>query len=109
MDDVFISSDLVRVTKTNDKSSITPGCSGRWDPDKVLLDDFYASAYCLLEMVAREVKTQIAGLTVLNDVSGFGFRHLRCLGLEQMKCIIAFMNGGFPIWFRRIHVVNNPR
>jgi len=82
---------------------------GRWNPDKVLLDDFYASAYCLLEMVAREVKTQIAGVTVVNDVSGFGFRHLRCLGLEQMKCIIAFMNGGFPIWFRRIHVINNPR
>ena len=75
----------------------------------MLLDDFYASAYCLFEMVAREVKTQIAGVTVVNDVSGFGFRHLRCLGLEQMKCIIAFMNGAFPIWFRRIHVVNNPR
>ena len=60
-------------------------------------------------MVAREVKTQIAGVTVVNDVSGFGFRHLRYLGLEQMKCIIAFMNGAFPIWFRKIHVVNNPR
>ena len=83
--------------------------SGHWDPDKVSLEDFYASAYVFLEMVAREVKTQIAGITVINDVSGFGFRHLRCLGLDQMKCIIAFMNGAFPIWFRRIHVVNNPR
>lgn len=82
---------------------------GHWDPDTVSLEDFYASAYVLLEMVAREVKTQIAGITVINDVSGFGFRHLRCLGLEQMKCIIAFMNGAFPIWFRRLHIVNNPR
>merc|ERR1712130_626347 len=47
---------------------------GKWDPDKVLLDDFYASAYIFLEMIAREVKTQIAGVTVVNDVSGFGFR-----------------------------------
>jgi len=82
---------------------------GKWDPDKVHLDDFYASAYIFLEMIAREVKTQIAGVTVINDVSGFGFRHLRCLGLEEMRAIIAFMNGAFPLWFRKIHIVNQPR
>ena len=51
----------------------------------------------------------MAGLTVINDVTGLGWRHLRCLGLEQMKAIVAFMNGAFPIWVRRIHIVNQPR
>ena len=83
--------------------------SGYWNPDKVFLDDFYASAYVYLEMVSREVKTQIAGVTVINDVSGFGFKHLRQLGLENVRAIIAFMNGAFPIWFRKIHIVNQPR
>ena len=51
----------------------------------------------------------MAGLTVINDASGFGWRHFRCLGLDQIRAIIAFLNGGFPIWIRRIHVVNQPR
>ena len=88
---------------------ITGKLSGQWEPDKVLLDDFYASAYIFLEMIAREVKTQIAGVTVVNDAGGLGWRHLRWLGLEQMRAIIAFMNGAFPLWFRRIHIVNQPR
>ena len=50
---------------------------GQWDPDTVPVEEFYASAYVLLELVAREVKTQIAGVTVVSDVSGFGFKHLR--------------------------------
>ena len=50
--------------------------SGQWDPDTVPLYEFYASMYVLLELVAREVKTQIAGLTVINDVSGFGIKHM---------------------------------
>ena len=31
--------------------------AGKWDPDRVKLEDFYASAYVLLELAAREVKT----------------------------------------------------
>ena len=50
---------------------------GQWDPETVPVEDFYASAYVLMELVAREVKTQIAGVTVVNDVSGFGFKHMR--------------------------------
>lgn len=30
---------------------------GKWDPDRVKLEDFYASAYVLLELAAREVMT----------------------------------------------------
>jgi hypothetical protein len=52
-------------------------CLGQWDPDTVPVEEFYASAYVLMELVAREVKTQIAGITVVNDVSGFGFKHIR--------------------------------
>merc|ERR1719431_512764 len=44
---------------------------GRWDPDTVPLEDFFASSYVLLELVAREVRTQIAGITIVNDLSGF--------------------------------------
>jgi len=82
---------------------------GQWDPDTVPVEEFYASAYVLLELVAREVKTQIAGVTVVNDVSGFGFKHIRVIGLDQIKCIADFMTGAFPLWFHKIHVINHPR
>jgi len=82
---------------------------GQWDPDTVPVEEFYASAYVLMELVAREVKTQIAGVTVVNDVSGFGFKHIRVIGLEQIRCIAAFMTGSFPLWFNKIHIINHPR
>ena len=58
---------------------------GRWDPELVPVEEFYASAYVLLELVAREVRTQVAGVTVIADISGFSFKHIRNLGLEQMR------------------------
>ena len=89
------------------------------------VEDYYASAYVLFQLVAREVKTQIAGLTVVNDISGFGFKHMRwehkmslelifsfysrVIGVEQIRCIAAFMAGSLPLWFNKIHVVNHPR
>jgi len=82
---------------------------GKWDPDTLPVEEFYASAYVLLELVAREVKTQIAGVTVIADINGFSFKHIRNLGIDQIRCIAAFLTGGFPLWFRRIHVVHYPR
>jgi len=82
---------------------------GQWDPDTVPVEEYYASAFVLMELVSREVKSQIAGVTVVNDVSGFGFRHIRVIGLDQIRCIAAFLTGSFPLWFNKIHIVNHPR
>ena len=60
---------------------------GLWDPDKVAIEDYFASAYVLIEMVARETKSQIAGVTVVADISEFGFKHLRYLISNKMKMI----------------------
>ena len=65
------------------------------------VEEFYASAFVLLELVAREVKTQIAGVTVVNDVSGFGFKHIRS-GLEglQDKIKMGISVPGLLAWIR---------
>jgi len=81
---------------------------GRWDPDKLTIEDFFASSYLLFELVAREAKTQIAGVTMVSDLSGFGFKHVKCLGIEQVKLMAEVLSGSFPLWFNRLHVVNNP-
>jgi len=82
---------------------------GQWDPDTVPVEEYFASAYVLLELVTREVKTQIAGITVIADVSGFAFKHIRTMGIEQIKCVAAFLCGSFPLWFHKIHIIHHPR
>ena len=49
------------------------------------MEQFYASAYVLLELMSREVKTQITGITIVGDISGFSFKHIRNLGIEQLR------------------------
>jgi len=82
---------------------------GSWNPDEVHVNELLASSYVMFELMAEEIKTQIAGVTCVVDLYGFGFKQLRNFGIEQVKCMTSFMSGAFPLWVRKIHVVNNPR
>jgi len=82
---------------------------GVWDPATTPTNEFYASAFLYFYLMSKEVKTQIAGVTVIADITNFGLKHISCLGLEQIKCIAALLTGSVPVWFRRIHVVHHPR
>jgi len=82
---------------------------GKWDPDTIPVEHFFASVFVLLEMITREVKTQIAGLTVVIDVQGLSFKHIRNLGINEIRLASAFLQGSFPLWVRKIHIVNQPR
>jgi len=81
---------------------------GKWNPDNITVEQFFASQYCMFELMSDEIRNQIAGVTCVADISGFGFKHLRNFGMEQVKCMSSFMSGSFPLWVRKIHVVNNP-
>ena len=39
--------------------------------------ELFTAAFTLFELLALEEKTQIAGITIVLDVSGFGFQHLK--------------------------------
>ena len=39
----------------------------------------YDHCYC------DQVKTQIAGVTVIADINGFSFKHIRNLGIDQIR------------------------
>merc|ERR1712168_1698060 len=82
---------------------------GSWNPDEVTVNELFASSYCLFELMAEEIKTQLSGVTCVVDVQGFGFKQLRNIGIEQIKCMTGFMSGSFPLWVRKIHIVNAPR
>merc|ERR1711990_152005 len=82
---------------------------GKWDPDLIPVEEWFASTFVMLEVLTKEVKTQIGGLTMLLDCEGFSFKHIRNLGVNEVRLASAFLNGSFPLWVRKIHFVNQPR
>ena len=68
----------------------------------------YAYEYSLFQLISTEPRTQVGGVVVVLDLAGFGFKHLRAFGIQELRCIGSFLSGGFPVWFRAIHYVNNP-
>ena len=63
----------------------------------------------MAEMVSEEAKSQVAGITLIADANGFGFKHVRNFGLTDAKTMSAFLQTSFPLWFRSYHVVNAPK
>jgi len=82
---------------------------GAWNPQEVTTKEFFTAAFTLFELIAQEEKTQIAGVTVVADIAGFGFKHIKYLGMDELQCLCNFLTGAFPLWFRKVHIVNNPR
>lgn len=82
--------------------------SGVWDPDNVTFEQGFATGYKILEMVSLEPKTQVAGITVVFDGRGFGFKQFSSVSLENQLVVINLVQQGFPLWFRSFHVVNAP-
>eukprot|EP00092_Neocalanus_flemingeri_P013354 GFUD01014398.1.p1 GENE.GFUD01014398.1~~GFUD01014398.1.p1 ORF type:complete len:296 (-),score=64.73 GFUD01014398.1:523-1410(-) len=82
---------------------------GRWNPSDFSVQHLYTATFSLLQMISLEAVTQVAGVVFVADLQGFGFKHLKALGVEELRCLGSFLSGGFPMWFRKLHIVNNPR
>jgi len=82
---------------------------GKWNPSDFSSQFLYTAALGLLQMISYESFTQAAGIVLIFDIEGFGFKHLKALGIDELRCLGGCLSGGFPIWFRQIHFVNNPK
>ena len=81
---------------------------GPWEPSKISVESFYSFEFSLFQLISMEPRTQVGGVVIVVDLTDFGFRHLRALGIEELRCLGNFLSGGFPLSFRAIHFVNNP-
>lgn len=81
---------------------------GQWPPQEVPLFDFFTGVFTLFELVVQEERTQVAGVVMVLDCKGFGLSHVRNFNMNMVMCINSFLCGAFPLWFRKIHIVNNP-
>ena len=79
--------------------------AGAWDPYKVSPSDIFAANYLLLELIAREPKSQIAGLVMVVDMSGFTFGQIMHVTTEYVKSVASIIQNAFPLRFREIHIV----
>jgi len=82
---------------------------GKWNPDVLSFNNIFSCVYALGEMVAREDKTQIAGVTVICDANGFALKQFKSLSFADFKQSAMFVQDHFPLWYRSIHVMNCPR
>ncbi len=64
---------------------------GKWDPDKFTFTDCYAVGYMMSELMALEPKTQVAGVTVVSDASGFGFKQFKSFTFEDARKSARFI------------------
>lgn len=99
-----------------------------WDVNKWPYKSGMEALYVIMLLLAREPKTQIAGVTMIGDFSGMSRKHMST-SLEDIrawanlisvfysllahdpsiKCISSLCSqGGVPIWFHRSHICNAP-
>lgn len=78
----------------------------RWKPAKCSREEVFSAMILFLELLATEEETQISGIAALVDMSGLCWTHWKQLSLDYISCMVATVQGAFPIRFREIHVVN---
>ena len=56
----------------------------------ISLGDFYSCGFALMEIIALEEETQIAGVSVVCDSVNFGFKQLKNTGVGDLKFLSMF-------------------
>ncbi len=80
--------------------------AGVWDPAAVSPADIFSANYICLELLATEPKTQIAGLVVVVDMSGFNFTQVMSVSTDYVRSVASVIQNTFPLRFREIHIIN---
>ena len=57
----------------------------------ILGPDLYAVGYMLSELIALEPETQVAGVTIIADATGFGWKQFRNFGVEDARNMANFV------------------
>ena len=72
---------------------------GNWNPDVLTFQDYYCSGYMFMEMISREEKTQMVGVTIIVDGANFGFKQARNFTLEDMRYSARTLQVSIPLLY----------
>ncbi|XP_046989790.1 clavesin-2-like [Schistocerca americana] len=80
----------------------------RCDAAQVSIEDIFRTNVLALEQIVQEPETQVAGLTVLVDMNGFGLQHAKFLSPYYARRTVEVIQETFPLRFKGFHVINQP-
>ncbi|XP_068084830.1 clavesin-2-like [Anabrus simplex] len=78
------------------------------DAAAVSIEDIFRTNVMALEHIVEEPETQIAGLTVIVDMNGFGLQHAKFLSPYYARRTVEVIQETFPLRFKGFHVINQP-
>ena len=92
--------------KAKDGSFLCIGRPGKIE--KAIFTDFIATLILSMECLLEDEKTQIYGVTVIEDLSHFGFELAQQMGPTLGKRFISLLQDAMPIRLKAINMVNEP-
>ncbi|XP_054284632.1 alpha-tocopherol transfer protein-like isoform X1 [Macrosteles quadrilineatus] len=79
------------------------------DTSLVTVEDVFSTNVLALEHVVREPETQVGGITVIVDMTGFGLQqHAKFLSPYYARRTVEVIQETFPLRFKGFHVINQP-
>ena len=51
----------------------------------------YSAGYSMMEIISLEPKTQVAGVTMIMDANGYGYKHFTAISMTDMKMSFKLM------------------
>jgi hypothetical protein len=60
---------------------------GSWNPDTVSFADMFSGGFLISEMLSEEAKTQIAGITMICDATGYGFKQMINFSISNARIL----------------------
>ncbi|XP_032810513.1 alpha-tocopherol transfer protein-like [Petromyzon marinus] len=80
----------------------------RWDPKVHSATEVFRVSLLTSELLARDARTQLRGVTVIFDLRGLRFGHVARVGPTMARRIASVLTDSFPIKVRSIHLLNTP-
>ena len=65
--------------------------SGKWNPDQVPYAEMYSMGIKIVEVLALEPKTQVAGVTIICDGKGYSMRQFAGMSIADIKLMMTSM------------------
>ena len=56
----------------------------------------YSVVYSMWELISLEPKSQVAGVTMVIDANGYGYKHFTAISMTDMKMSFKLMEVGLP-------------
>uniref|UniRef100_A0A1B6KFT5 CRAL-TRIO domain-containing protein n=1 Tax=Graphocephala atropunctata TaxID=36148 RepID=A0A1B6KFT5_9HEMI len=79
------------------------------DTSRITVEDVFSTNVLALEHIVREPESQVAGITVIVDMTGFGLQqHAKFLSPYYARRTVDVIQETFPLRFKGFHVINQP-